>query len=151
MSDAARVMEGEARKAIAIDPNDLEAQEILAQAFVWQGNLEAALDRVERALALNRNSASAIGLKGAILSYSGRCSEGRELLLASLRLNPRDPATAMVRCDSRIVLHGKAVCGSPGSCATLLSRSSRISCAAPIFSSGVWATGSRRRRGCRPT
>ena len=96
MSDAARVMEVEARKAIAIDPNDSEAQEILAQAFVWQGNLEAALDRVERALVLNRNSASATGLKGAILTYSDRCSEGRELLLASLRLNPRDPASAMV-------------------------------------------------------
>ena len=96
MSDAARAMEVDARKAIAVDPNDSEAQEILAQAFVWQGNLEAALDRVERALALNHNSASAIALKGAILSYSGRCSEGRELLLASLRLNPRDPATAMV-------------------------------------------------------
>ena len=45
---------------------------------------------------LNRNSASATGLKGAILTYSDRCSEGRELLLASLRLNPRDPASAMV-------------------------------------------------------
>jgi adenylate cyclase len=94
---AAKMIEVEARKALAIDPDVSDAHKMLAQAFVWAGKTDAALDRLGAALTLNRNSAAAIGLKGAILTHSGRYADGRNELLMSLRLNPRDPAGPMVR------------------------------------------------------
>jgi adenylate cyclase len=94
--EAAKLIETEARKAAAIDPNDSETQNALALAFFVAGNFDAALDCAERALALNRNSAAAHGQKGAILTFSGRCAEGRDELYASLRLNPRDPSSHVV-------------------------------------------------------
>jgi adenylate cyclase len=95
-AEAAKLIEVEARKAVAIDPNDSEAQNALALAFFVAGNFDAALDCAEQALALNRNSAAAHGQKGAILTFSGRCAEGRDELYQSLRLNPRDPASPIV-------------------------------------------------------
>jgi adenylate cyclase len=94
--EAAKLIEVEARKAVAIDPNDSEAQNALALAFFVTGNFDAALDCSEKALALNRNSAASHGQKGAILTFSHRCSEGRDELYTSLRLNPRDPSSHIV-------------------------------------------------------
>ncbi len=93
---AAKQIEVEARNAVAIDTNDSEAQNALALAFFVSGNFDAALDCVDKALALNRNSAAAHGQKGAILTFSGHCPEGRDELYASLRLNPRDPSSHIV-------------------------------------------------------
>jgi TolB-like protein len=95
-AEAAKLIEVEAREAVTIDPNDSEAQNALALAFFVAGNFDAALDCSEKALALNRNSAAAHGQKGAILTFSGRCPEGRDELYTSLRLNPRDPSSHIV-------------------------------------------------------
>jgi TolB-like protein len=91
IAEAVLLAEAEARKAVAIDPNDSEAQSAVGQEFFTAGDFGLALDRAERALALNRSSVSSHMLKGAILAYSGRCAEGRAEMSISLRLNPRDP------------------------------------------------------------
>ncbi len=91
IAEAVQLAEMEARKAVAIDPNDSEAQCALGQEFFSAGNLDLALDRAERALAHNRNSTASHSLKGAILTYSGQRAEGRAEMSISLRLNPRDP------------------------------------------------------------
>ena len=92
-TEAAKLIEVEARKAVAIDPNDFEAQNALALAFFVTGNFGSALECADHALTLNHNSAGAHGRRGAILTFSGRCAEGRDELYFSLRLNPRDPAS----------------------------------------------------------
>jgi adenylate cyclase len=95
ISEAARLAEVAARKAVGIDPNDSEAHSTLAAVFTCTDDLHTAEVCVDRALALNRSSASAHWQKSVILTYSGRCVEGRNEALKSLRLNPRDPASAM--------------------------------------------------------
>ena len=70
-----------------------EAQNALALAFFVTGNFGSALECADHALTLNHNSAGAHGRRGAILTFSGRCAEGRDELYFSLRLNPRDPAS----------------------------------------------------------
>ena len=87
--EAAGPVEGAARRALAIDPDDSEAQAALAIALMAGGDRGGGLVWVERALDGNRNSAMAHETKGAILVCSGRWAEGRELLVAALRLDPR--------------------------------------------------------------
>jgi adenylate cyclase len=90
-TEAARLVEEEAREAIAINSDDAAAQRALASAFLIGGNYHAALDRVDRALALNPNSAGAYRAKASALILMGRYSDGRVDAITSLRLNPRDP------------------------------------------------------------
>jgi tetratricopeptide (TPR) repeat protein len=85
----------EARKAVAIDPNDSETQAALAVGFVAMGNLDGALEASERAIELNRNSAWARETRGGTLVFLGRIAEGRDECEIGLRLNPRDPASSM--------------------------------------------------------
>jgi adenylate cyclase len=91
LTEAIYLGEEEARKAIAIDPLDAGAQRALAHAFVLRGSFHAALDHIDRALALNRNSAAAYRVKGGILILMGQHFDGRACAQESLRLSPRDP------------------------------------------------------------
>ncbi len=93
--EAAAMAQVEARKAVALDPNDSEAQATLALAFRAAGDANASLDCAERALSLNRNSAAAHYAKGAAVMMSGQFAEGRINMTTSLRLNPRDPISPM--------------------------------------------------------
>ena len=101
--ESARTLaETAAQKAIALDPDDSEAQAALARVHVAGGDLRRALVHAERSLALNRNSASAHVARAAVLVNSGRCAEGRDEAFMSLRLNPRDPTSPVAA--SHIVL-----------------------------------------------
>jgi adenylate cyclase len=91
--------EASALKAIEIDPDDADAQAVLALATMIAGNRDEALERTSLALTSNPNSPSALGTKGLILHFSGCPAEGREALLTALRLNPRDPRNAVYMCQ----------------------------------------------------
>ena len=65
--EAARLAEEEARKAITIDPDDPAAQRAVAAALLIGGNYSAALEHVDHALSLNRNSAAAYRVKASAL------------------------------------------------------------------------------------
>jgi adenylate cyclase len=94
--DVAPIVEAEARKAIAIDPNDSEGHAMLACALAYTGNLGVVSDCAERALALNRNSALGHIVRGVSWVHAARLAEGRDDLLLSLRLDPRSPLAAAV-------------------------------------------------------
>ncbi|HTW72415.1 MAG TPA: tetratricopeptide repeat protein [Acetobacteraceae bacterium] len=94
-TDGARLIRAEARQALEIDADESDAHHALGQSFAFAGNWPRALDCLERALALNRNSAAAHELKAAGLTYSGHPEEGRREALESLRINPRAPSSAM--------------------------------------------------------
>jgi TolB-like protein/Flp pilus assembly protein TadD len=88
--DIGPIAVAEARKAVAIDPDDPEAQAALGLAYTTTSAMESALECADRAVTLNRNCAAAHYLRGAVLTFTERCAEGREEALTSLRLNPRD-------------------------------------------------------------
>jgi adenylate cyclase len=92
--EAARLAEEEARRAVAIDPNDSTALAALGTAYGIGGNMDAAMSAAERALVLNRNCASSHWIRGAVLRYRRCYAECRADVAASLRLNPRDPMSA---------------------------------------------------------
>ena len=90
--DARRVALDWASRAVALDPDDAEAQAILAQIhLVLGGNREECWKRLSLALSINPNSAFANYIKGGALVLEGRPSEGCVFLVAALRLDPRSP------------------------------------------------------------
>jgi adenylate cyclase len=94
--DAGKLAESEARKAIAVDPDDSDAYAALAHAYFNVGNSSAAMECAERALALNQNSAWAHTVKATVLVFSGQYGEGRKEAFKSLWLNPRDPSSPLM-------------------------------------------------------
>jgi adenylate cyclase len=84
-----------ARRAVALDGADAEARSCLGWALQARGELEGALTEIERALAMSPNLAVAHGQRGATLIFSGRPKEGLAAIQTSIRLDPRDPFSAI--------------------------------------------------------
>jgi len=84
-----------ARRAVALDGNDAEARTRLGQALMVRGDYQGALAEIERALAISPNLASAHGVHGAVLMWSGHPKEGRVALENSIRLDPRHPGLGL--------------------------------------------------------
>jgi adenylate cyclase len=80
-----------AHKAAEIDPNDAEVQACLGAVAHLSGRLEAAWDYASQALAINPHSTRENAFQGALLIFDGRPAEGRNVTLAAMRLDPRDP------------------------------------------------------------
>ena len=55
------------------------------------------MEHAEQAISVDPNYPGAYMAKGAALAYSGRRREAHEAATVALRLNPRDPLTAIVR------------------------------------------------------
>jgi adenylate cyclase len=84
-----------ARRAVALDGADTEARSRLSNALRQRGDYEGALAEAERALATTPNLAFAHHMLGATLIFSGRPKEGLAALERSIRLDPRDPRSAV--------------------------------------------------------
>ena len=84
-----------ARRAVALDGADAEARSCLGWALQARGELDGALADIERALAMSPNLAVAHGQRGATLIFSGRPKEGLATIQTSIRLDPRDPFSAI--------------------------------------------------------
>jgi adenylate cyclase len=95
LRDTAELAGEWARKAIDINPDDSDALAVLAQAAQFR-DIREALELASLALTSAMNSPWANSAKGAILIDNGSPAEGREFLLKSLRLSPRDPLNANV-------------------------------------------------------
>ncbi|HJU18533.1 MAG TPA: tetratricopeptide repeat protein [Stellaceae bacterium] len=87
--------EGLARHAIALDGADAEARACLGRIVLTRGDYEGARAEVEHALAISPNLASAHGIFGATLIFSGRPEEGLPALQRGIRLDPRDPRSGV--------------------------------------------------------
>ena len=90
LDEALRVAEMWARKAAEIDPRDAEVQTILGFVAQYSGRGEEASECVSLALAINPDSTWANFFKGHLLIFNGQSVEGRNALLAGLRLDPRN-------------------------------------------------------------
>jgi adenylate cyclase len=91
LSEALSSMAVLARQAVALDGTNPEARSWLGLALGTRGDYEGALAEIEPALIMSPNLASAHGLLGDVLVYSGRPKEGLAALEKYLRLDPRDP------------------------------------------------------------
>jgi adenylate cyclase len=87
--------EASARRAVALDGADAEARSCLGWSLQARGELEGALTEIDRALAMSPNLAVAHGQRGATLIFSGRPKEGLTAVQTSIRLDPRDPFSAI--------------------------------------------------------
>jgi adenylate cyclase len=96
VGDAAKLAEAAARAAVAADPNYSESHAALSCACGLTGDWGAQRVHHERALVLNRNSATAHALRGAYLIWRGaNFAEAREECLTAVRLDPLGPFAAM--------------------------------------------------------
>ena len=77
------------------DPNDVEAQAIVALARFNVDGDDRGLATLSEALQRNPNAAWAHGVKGMLFVQVVRYSEGREAVRAAECLNPRDPSAAL--------------------------------------------------------
>ena len=84
-----------ARRAVALDGADAEARSCLGWALQARGELPGALAEIERALGMSPNLAVAHGQRGATLIFAGRPKEGLAAVQTSIRLDPRDPFSAI--------------------------------------------------------
>jgi adenylate cyclase len=84
-----------ARRAVALDGADAEARSLLGHVLWRRGDYEGALSEAERALATAPNLAFAHQTLGATLIFSGRPKEGVAAIERSIRLDPRDPRSAV--------------------------------------------------------
>lgn len=81
-----------ARKAVALGPNEYQAQWALGDVYQAMGDWERADAAYEKALALNPNDPELLHDYGAwILPTAGRAAEGIALVEKAMRLNPRHP------------------------------------------------------------
>ena len=79
----------QARKAVAIDPNDADAHGLLAFVLPNCGEIKSALEHVERALSISPSCAIAHEAKGTILLFNKEPKEARTSLSLALELDPR--------------------------------------------------------------
>jgi adenylate cyclase len=93
--EALSLAEALARQAVALDGADAEARSLLGHVLWRRGDYEGALSEAERALATAPNLAFAHQTLGATLIFSGRPKEGVAALERSIRLDPRDPRSAV--------------------------------------------------------
>jgi adenylate cyclase len=91
--EAARLSAGWAWKAIAIDPEDADAQSTTAAVAMIAGNPAEAHERLRLAKASNPNSPCVLSCEGFILLFTGQPMEARQAIMASLRVDPRGPRT----------------------------------------------------------
>ncbi|HME20938.1 MAG TPA: winged helix-turn-helix domain-containing tetratricopeptide repeat protein [Acetobacteraceae bacterium] len=84
--------EVEARKAIALDPEDSNALATLSAISLYNyADYEAALEHADYAISVNPNDFHAYLGRARALAFGGRPAEAEEPLLTALRLSPRDP------------------------------------------------------------
>ena len=79
------------RQTIAMEPGNFQAWYMLAALAFQQQRGPDALAALDKALALNRKSAEAFNLKGAVLRAMERKSEALESFSAALKLQPDNP------------------------------------------------------------
>jgi adenylate cyclase len=77
-----------AAEAVECNSEDSEAHRVLALGRLWSHDIDGAIVATDRALALDPNSATALGGRGHVLGYAGRYDEAIENIHNAMRLDP---------------------------------------------------------------
>jgi adenylate cyclase len=95
MDEALASAETLARQAVALDLADAEALTTLGRVLLLRADYEGSRSEIEHALTISPNLASAHGILGSTLIFSGYPKEGLVSLERGIRLDPRDPRMAI--------------------------------------------------------
>jgi len=95
MPEALDSAEALARQAVGLDRANAEALTCLGRVLLLRGEYEGGRAEVERALAISPNLASAHGILGGTMIFSGSPKEGLVALERGIRLDPRDPRSGI--------------------------------------------------------
>ncbi len=95
MTEALDSAEALARHAVGLDGANADALTCLGRVLLLRGEYEGGRAEVERALAISPNLASAHGILGGTMIFSGRPKEGLVALERGIRLDPRDPRSGI--------------------------------------------------------
>ena len=87
--------EGHLRRAIRRDPHSVEAHLDLAEVFLNQAQLPAALEQLAQALALSPKSPSALAESGELLILSGQLPEGLFRIEQAIKLDQSEALDAL--------------------------------------------------------
>jgi len=79
------------RLALSVDENDPEALAVAGRATAFSGDIDAAIELVDRAVALNPNSANAWNRRGLTYRHVGQPDEALRSFERTIRLSPVDP------------------------------------------------------------
>ncbi|MCA1408377.1 adenylate cyclase [Ensifer sp. IC3342] len=77
-----------AGRALSLDPDNLDAHQLLSQVHTMQLQYDRALVEIDRALLLNPSDAASHSQRGAILLWAGRLEEAVAALETAFTLNP---------------------------------------------------------------
>lgn len=81
-----------ARRAVELDPHSHMLRWLLARVLFFEGDIEGFLSEGDKALELNSNDATVIGLIGFYTAFSGHWQRGEELMRRAMALNPSYPS-----------------------------------------------------------
>lgn len=111
----------EYRKVIELRPNSPEAHVNLAVAQKKQGDLEAAVVSLNKALEIKADNVGALTTRGGIFAELGRWSEARRDFEQALKTNPRDDGALYGL--SQALREAKEYAGAQSALSDLISRS----------------------------
>ena len=111
----------EYRKVIELRPNSPEAHVNLAVAQKKQGDLEAAVVSLNKALEIKADNVGALTTRGGIFAELGRWSEARRDFEQALKINPRDDGALYGL--SQALREAKEYAGAQSALSDLISRS----------------------------
>ena len=111
----------EYRKVIELRPNSPEAHVNLAVAQKKQGDLEAAVVSLNKALEIKADNVGALTTRGGIFAELGRWSEARRDFEQALKINPRDDGA--LYGFSQALREAKEYAGAQSALSDLISRS----------------------------
>jgi len=95
--------EGHLRRAIQRDPKSVDAHLDLADVFLNQARLPAALEQLDQAGALSANSATVLAKSGQLLILSGQLQEGLSRVKQAIQVNESEALDALgLPAESRI-------------------------------------------------
>ena len=99
--------EGHLRRAILRDPHSVDAHVDLAEVFLDQARLPAALEQLEQAGALSPNSATVLARNGELLILSGRLPEGLSRVEQAIEYDESEALDALgLPVEGRIAANG---------------------------------------------
>jgi TolB-like protein/Tfp pilus assembly protein PilF len=81
-----------AERAVALDPNDAIAHQVLGHVLAYERKYEESAEQIEMALRVDPNNADVYAMRTDLLVMNGQPQEAIESIARAMRLNPRPPA-----------------------------------------------------------